>query len=417
MSTQPITSKRLWLILAALLLANAAWAATKYKVLYDFRGGNDAGGPLYGALALDKNGNLFGTAGGGANRSCGGSCGTVFELTPQAHGKWNESVIFDFQYSGTGYWPFGSVIVDQQEHLYGTAHLGGTHDDGVVFALTPSGSGWTESVLYNFGSHNNDAGAPLSSLVADPSGKFYGAAFYPYELSPKAGGGWTEQVLYHFDPQYGKDGTDGYSSDWPLILDPMGNLYGATAFGGNYSKCSTGSGGCGTVFELTRNRNGKWKEQVLHRFAQFENDGEAPDAGVAMESEGNLYGTTNYGGKYQAGTIYELARDKAGHWQETILYAFRGVDDGGLPGPVIVDGKGNLYGTAGGGGGTCSCGVVFKLAPRANGKWKYTVLHHFTGRDGGQPWAGLTFGTKGEIYGTTSWGGTYLYGVVFEITP
>ena len=147
----------------------------------------------------------------------------MFELTPQAHGKWNESVIFDFQYSGTGYWPFGGVIVDQQEHLYGTAHLGGTHDDGVVFALTPSGSGWTESVLYNFGSHTNDAGAPLSSLVADPSGNLYGASFYPYELSPKAGGGWTERVLYRFHPESGKDGTDGYSSDWPPILDPTGN--------------------------------------------------------------------------------------------------------------------------------------------------------------------------------------------------
>jgi len=82
-----------------------------------------------------------------------------------------------------------------------------------------------------------------------------------------------------------------------------------------------------------------------------------------------------------------------------------------------VGGRGNLYGTAGGGGGGCSCGVIFKLAPVEKGEWKYTVLHHFNGADGGQPWAGLSFGRKGEIYGTTSWGGKYLYGVVFEITP
>jgi len=176
------------------------------------------------------------------------------------------------------------------------------------------------------------------------------------------------------------------------------------------------SGGFGTAFELVREGNGRWKEHVLYRFAQFSGDGERPLAGVVMDSRGNLYGTTSQGGKYQNGTIYELTRDKAGRWKESILFDFPTVGDGGSPGPVILDGQGNLYGTAGGGGGTCSCGVVFKLAPGANGKWKYTVLHHFKGTDGGQPWAGLTFGAKGELYGTTSWGGTYLYGVVFEIT-
>ena len=261
-------------------------------------------------------------------------------------------------------------------------------------------------------------GTPRFRAYADTSGNFYGAAFYPYELSPQAGGEWTEQVLYRFDPQYGRDGTDGYSSDGPLILDPTGNLYGVTAFGGNYSGCSVqNAGGCGTVYGLVPQGNGNWQEQVLHRFAQYKNDGQAPDAGVVMDSEGQLYGTTTYGGKYQNGTIYKLTRDKAGKWHENILYSFRDVGDGGAPvAPVIVDSKGNLYGTAGGGGGTCSCGVVFKLAPRANGKWKYTVLHHFKGTDGGQPWAGLTLGSKGEIYGTTPFGGKYFYGVVFEIT-
>jgi len=284
--------------------------------------------------------------------------------------------------------------------------------------LTPGDAGWAESILHSFGSRKNDVSGSFSGLVADASGNFYGASFYPYELSPKAGGGWMEHVLYRFDPQYGKDETDGYSSDWPLILGPTGNLYGVTAYGGNYSGCSVqNAGGCGTVYELVSEGNGKWQEHVLHRFAQFKNDGEAPDTGVVMDSAGNLYGTTSYGGKYQNGTIYELTRDKAGHWKESILFDFPTVADGGGPvAPVIVDAKGNLYGMAGGGGGTCSCGVVFKLAPRANGKWKYTVLHHFMGTDGGEPWAGLTFGSKGEIYGTTSWGGTYLYGVVFEIT-
>lgn len=409
---------RFWLLLMSLLLAIPAPAATKYKVLYNFKGGNDALGPLYGALALDKDGNLFGTAGGGGqNSKCGGTCGTVFELTPEANGKWSESVVFRFQPTGTGFWPFGGVIVDQSGNLYGTNVSGGTHNEGTVYALTPGSRGWSESILYSFGSHKNDAAGPFSGLVAGPAGHFYAAAYYPYELSREAGGGWTERVLYRFRPKAHKDDTDGWSSDLPLIRDSAGHLYGVTTYGGNYSKCAVDQLGCGTVFELVPGSNGKWEENILYRFAEFNNDGEQPLAGVVMDSYGHLYGTTSYGGKYQNGTIYELIRDKAGHWQEKILYSFRGNGDGGLPvAPVIVGGRGNLYGTAGGGGGACSCGVIFKLAPVANGKWKYTVLHHFHGADGGQPWAGLSFGRKGEIYGTTSWGGKYLYGVVFEIT-
>jgi len=332
MSTQPITSKRFWLILAALLLAGPTWAATKYTVLYNFQGGNDAGGPLYGALALDKNGNLFGTAGGGGqNYKCGGNCGTVFELTPQANGKWTETVIFRFQPSGTGFWPSGGVIVDQHENVYGTTLLGGAQNEGTIFSLTSGTSGWAESILYSFGSHKNDAAGPQSSLVADASGNFYGTALYPYQLSPDAGGG-TEHVLYHFRPQQGKDGTDGDGSDVPLVLDEVGNLYGTTSGGGNYTNCSVFSGGCGTAFELVPKGNGKWKEHVLHRFAQSSGDGERPLAGVVMGAHGNLYGTTSQGGNYQNGTIYELRRDKAGHWKERILYAFRDIGDGGMPG-------------------------------------------------------------------------------------
>jgi len=121
---------RCWLILLSLVLTLPAAAASKYKVLYNFKDGNDASGPLYGALVLDKNGNLFGTAGGGGkNYKCGGSCGAVFELTPQANGTWSETVIFRFQSSGTGFWPFGGVIVDDSGNLYGTTASGGTYDN------------------------------------------------------------------------------------------------------------------------------------------------------------------------------------------------------------------------------------------------------------------------------------------------
>ena len=414
----PTARNGLLVIFAALLVVSSSWAASKYKVLYNFKGGDDAEAPLYGAPVFDQYGNLFGTAGGGGyNYQCGGWCGTAYEMSPEANGKWKESVIFRFQPTGTGYPPFAGVIVDHEENVYGTTSQGGGFNDGTVFSLAPGGPVWTESILYSFGSQENDAGAPFSGLTPDGSGNLYGAAFYPYELTPVSGNGWTEQVLYRFHTQYHKDGTDGEDSDVPLILDAHGNLYGTTAHGGNYSLCQEFQAGCGTVFELSPQSDGTWKEYVLHRFAQFKDDGAWPFLeGVVMDPQGILYGATSAGGKYGSGTIYKLTPGKNGHWKETILFDFPTVEDGGGPLGVTLDSKGNLYGTAGGGGGGCSCGVVFKLAHTANGKWKYTVLHTFQGTDGGVPYAGVTLDAKGNIFGTTDWGGKYLLGVVFEIT-
>ena len=420
------------LVVAAvsLLLTPGTWAASKYKVLYNFKGGDDAEGGLYGSLAFDQQGDLFGTAGGGGqNSNCGGTCGVVYELTPNGNGGWTESIAFDFQYSGTGYGPLGGVILGPSENLYGTDQRGGTYDNGVVFALTPNGSGWAESILYNFG---RSYGSPFSGLVRDAAGNLYGVAGSLYELSPKIGGGWTEHVLYHFHPHAGKDGTDGYAPVGALVLDAVGNLCGATELGGNYPPMCSGSAGCGTVYELTPEADGKWKEHVLHRFAQFKNDGQLPEAGVVIDQHGNLYGTTMEGGSFRnkdvclvgCGTVFELTKDAKGHWREVILHSFDNGEGGNGPlAPVILDKAGNLYGTASAGGtqnqycGPLGCGVVFKLTRPANGRWKYSVLHSFTGYDGNGLIAGLTFDAKGNLYGATLSGGAYGYGVVFELEP
>jgi uncharacterized repeat protein (TIGR03803 family) len=112
------------------------------------------------------------------------------------------------------------------------------------------------------------------------------------------------------------------------------------------------------------------------------------------------------------------ARGANGHWKETILYSFKNGPSGNAPSAgVVVDGAGNLYGTTGyGGDAQCSCGVVYKLSPGKNGTWKYTVLHRFTGADGGEPEANLILDKKGNLYGTTPFGGPG-FGVVFEVTP
>ena len=141
-------------------------------------------------------------------------------------------------------------------------------------------------------------------------------------------------------------------------------------------------------------------------------------AGLVMDSQGSLYGTTFQGGAYQTGTLFKLTRGSNGQWRETVLFDFPKNEDGGGPiAPMVFDRAGNLYGTTVGGGTQASYGVVFKLSPGSGGKWVYSVLHRFSGPDGGHPYAGVTLDGKGNLYGTTFWGGKYLYGVVYEITP
>jgi uncharacterized repeat protein (TIGR03803 family) len=389
------------ILMLAATLASTARAGSKFKVLYNFKGGTDAAGP-YAGVTFDQKGKLYGTTlGGGGGGNCNGGCGTVFELVPHRDRKWTETVVHSFDYSPVG--PFGGLVAGPQGGLYGTTN---SNEGSFLFEVTANGK-WNQFKLPDGGS--------WATLLAD-TGPFYGTGGSGvFEVSDS--GGWQQNVIYTFHPQPGKDGTDGSSPQGTLIPDGAGHLYGVTEFGGNYSKCS-GSGGCGTVFKLSRDGNGRWKEHMLHRFARFTNDGQLPMAGVVMDAAGNLYGTTYEGGKYQTGTIYKLSRDKTGQWKETILFHFPRVEDGGGPtANLVLDSKGNLYGTAGGGGGSCSCGVVFEFKRGSGGKWEYSVLHRFTGADGGMVEAGLTPDGKGNFYGTTPWGGTYLYGVVFAITP
>ena len=368
---------------------------------------------------------------GGGVGKCEGGCGTVYALSPRSSGEWAKTTLYSFEGSKTdGYYPFDNVIFDPDGNLYATTQRGGAYDYGTVFELTPGAGGkWTETILYDFGTDKGNIGVPQAALLRDKAGNFSSTAGEPYELSPKAGGRWREHVLYRFHPHTGKNGTDGSGSDVPLIFDSVGNLYGTTEAGGNYSLCLSGGEGCGTVFELTLQADGEWKEHVLHRFAQFANDGELPMAGLVMDTSGNLYGTTMQGGSFHnqnvclagCGTVFELTKDAGGNWKEIILHSFNSGQGGSGPvAPLVLDKAGNLYGTASAGGlQDCvyGCGVVFKLTPEANGKWKYSVVHRFNAKDGAYPEAGLTLDAKGNLYGTTFWGGTYQYGVVFEITP
>jgi uncharacterized repeat protein (TIGR03803 family) len=388
------------LVLAATLTSTAA-AKPKFKILHTVPGG------LFSGLTFDAKGNLYGVTGAGGDDNQG----TIFELTPGAHG-WTLHTLHNFDGQNGGS-PNGGLIFDAAGNFYGTALGGrGLQDGGVAYEMVRGSGRLDFTVLYYFcvQYHCPDGGGP-GPLTMDGAGNLFGLAGggtydegVAFELVPGAdASGWNEQVLYDFE------GTKtGFGPSGPLAFDEAGNLYGTTYRGG-YA-------GYGAVFMLRSGSGGGWTEKVLFSFDG--EDGLSPYTGVLFDSSGRLYGTTNQGGSSQCGettcgTVFRLTKQTSGRWRETVLYDFPDPANGTNPtSGVIFDKVGNVYGTAGGGSSSCSggCGVVYRLSPTATGKWKYTVLHEFTGQDGFYPAGGVVLDSKGNVYGTA-------YNIVFEITP
>jgi uncharacterized repeat protein (TIGR03803 family) len=419
-------SAALMIIIAILMLAPGAGAASKYKTLYKFSGGKDGKYPQ-ASLIFDQAGNLYGTTLEGGDQGSG----TVFKLTPNADGSWRESVLYSFcsrTNCGDGKLPEASLIFDQAGNLYGTTFVGGAHGSGALFQLVPNADGsWRESVLYSFCSRTNcgDGLWPHASLIFDQAGNLYstteqGGAHNVgtvFKLTPNADGSWRESVLYSFCSR--TNCRDGEVPVAGLIFDQAGNLYGTTFIGG--------ADGSGALFQLVPNADGSWRESVLYSFCSRANcgDGEVPVAGLIFDQAGNLYSTTEQGGAENEGTVFKLAPTADGSWRESVLHTFcsRTCGDGAFPTYAMTfDHAGNLYGTTNYGGDlSCNsgngCGVVFKLVPNSNGGWKETVLHTFFDHPGAYPLAGVIFDPAGNLYSTSSGDGSTTFGSVFEITP
>jgi len=373
--------------------------AQTYQVLHTFTGADGANPQA--DLFQDTNGDLYGTTfyGGTFNS------GTVFKLSKA--GK--ETVLYNFCSATNctdGLHPTAGVIRDTKGNFYGTTFEGGC-GQGVVFKLSKTSK---ETVLHCFAGYPLDGDYPVADLIQDAKGNLFGTTAQGgssnfgtvFELG-KAG----ETVLYNFTE--GKDGGEPLDG---VIRDDLGNFYGTTYAGG--------SNGDGVVFKLSKTG----KETVLHSFTSG-SDGMYPNAGLVKDWQGNLYGTTLYGGTTGNGTVFKLS--KAG--KETVLYRFCAQSDcadGANPYSVLIqDASGNLFGTTAHGGGLgCGrffgCGVVFKLDTAG----KETVLYTFTGgADGANPLAGLIQDRTGNLYGTTEFGGNlscnppYGCGVVFKLTP
>lgn len=340
------------------------------SVLYGFRDGSDGGDPEAGLLAA-ANGVLFGTtaAGGATAGNCASNgCGTVFKVAPSGS-IYTESVIYRFGYGSTGAFPRATLISDNAGALYGTtpySNIGA--GNGIVFKLTPLGSTYSQSVLHAF-VNPNDGSQPFAGLIVDKAGALYGTTPYGggsdgggtvFKLTP-SGSKYVESVLHRF-----RGGSDGETPYAGVIADANGTLFGTTAYGGGGPCKLFGTfNGCGTVFKLTPSRRG-YTESVLHRF-QGGNDGEYPYAGLIADATGALYGTTANGGNSgctagSCGTIFTLVRTRSA-FTERILYRFNPGNDGSDPyASLIVDGNGALYGTTFY-GGAYNRGTVFRLKP------------------------------------------------------
>ncbi len=401
----------LTLALLGALGSGTAASAQTFRVLHTFSGRGDGGNP-YAGLTIDRSGKLYGTTNGaglnpafrvgyngagwtlsplktvggseaplvfgpdgslygttfhGGRGDCDeGTCGVVFKLQPTLSVcrsfvcPWTETVLYSFAGQGDGGNPGGEVVFDAAGNIYGTTAYGGTgacdfgQGCGAVYKLTPSQSGWTESILYNF-QGGSDGQLPSAGLIFDTSGNLYGTTANGgdggrgtiFKLTP-SDGGWTETILHRFQ------GSDGAVPFCTLVADASGNLYGTTAGGG--------ANNGGAVFELAN--PGNWTYSLLHSFAD-----DIPLGSVAFDSVWNIYGTTTQGGANQSGSVYKLT-PSGGGWTAVTVHSFS-FDDGGGAQPtsgVVFDSAGNFYGTTSDGGGffeTCDlgCGTVYEITP------------------------------------------------------
>ncbi len=308
------------------------------------------------------------------------------------------------------------------------------------FSLT----GWaqTENVLYSFNG-GSDGALPITSLVADAWGNYYGTASLGgsfagnlcapqgcgvvFQLSPDSMGGWRQKVIYTF---MGK--SDGMLPLAGLAMDAKGNLYGTAAAGGSFQGSDCADYGCGVVFQLRPNEKGGWVLCVLRRF-QGGKDGFSPYGPLVFDAQGNFYGTTPVGGYYRNGEVFKMSPDGYGGWKYSIVHFFTGRRDGGFPSQqVAVDAWGNVFASTDEYGGNCAygigCGSLTELSPNSAGGYTPTVLYVFQGgMDGGTP-GGLTLDKYGNLYGAAFHGGSLSStclgesdgegcGVVFKLSP
>lgn len=386
-------------VLAAVLIATPALAQTE-RTLYSFNCATDGCQPYSGLTWDATQTHLFGTT----SSSGPGNAGTVFELSYSKQKGVEYQVIFSFNTTTTGNQVYSNLTY-YGGALYGTANRGGdpTCQCGVVFQLKEANGAWKETVLRTFKGGTTDGSFPYGGVTFDSKGNLYGTTEHGGSGTNCGGGCGTVyemslvkgkiqfNILYSFQGSPLGGPYDGSQPMGTLALDSVGNLFGTT--------CCAGENG-GNIFEVSPTNDGGWSYQTLF-FFQGTTTGSEPNAGVILDSQGNLYGTVSL-----AATAFELSNTGV----YNILYNQGDVVDSLAP--LVFDNQGNLYGTTFSYGSKDN-GSVFKLAA---GDWSPTVLYAFTGSSGSYVQSPVTLDKNGTIYGTAYEGGTNGAGVIYEIT-
>ncbi len=381
------------------------------------------------------------------------------------------TILHKFTGGSDGSFPTSTLVADRAGRFYGTVERGGTYGSGVVFQLKPAGSGWIFSPLYSFGQEVGNGQFPLDygGLTFGPDGALYGTASYggllecgegqsycgtAFRLRPPPTACTAALCPWDYTLVHQFTGADSYAPESSLVFDTAGNMYGTGEFGqayeispsgGGWTASQIGGGGDtdagmvldsagnlygvwggpdrskGGVFELSPSSSG-WMETTLYSFTGG-NDGATPFGGLVFDSAGNLYGSTSDGGSGGGGTVFELSPSGSG-WTFNLLCSLQGTGYSGPQSSLTMDGQGNLYGTTYA-GGQHGVGSVFK-ATRNGSDWVCTDLHDFLQDGNGvTPIAGVTLDSQGNLYGTTAYGGLQSQnycpddgcGVIWEITP
>jgi uncharacterized repeat protein (TIGR03803 family) len=312
-------------------------------------------------------------------------------------------------------------VFGPDEALYGTTNGGGSNQCqneffsgcGTIFKLTPQPTfcravscPWTKTTLYSF-TGGSDGGNPQGDFVFDHAGNMYGMTSYGGQ-----GTGVGYGVVYELSPFQGgwtesvihafAGGSDGETPVDGVVLDSAGNIYGPTYYGG--------ANNLGVVYELTYSSSG-WTETILHAFAGG-TLGPHPD-GLVLDTSGNIYGPTQGGGVQNDGIVFELQRNNGGfNYSEIYTFQLPFADTGST---LILDSAGNLYGP-GSEASDNGTGIVYELSP-SDGIWNFNLLFNFDYQQGFDPYGKLTMDSQSNLYGVTEYGGPSGDGIVWQLTP
>jgi uncharacterized repeat protein (TIGR03803 family) len=399
-----VNTRSCWKTICAVFAIFAAMASTSFaqtfNTLASFDGVNGSNS-FYGSLVQGRNGNYYGGTEHGGTGSCyfGSGCGSIFEVSPSgALGRLYSFCSHDNCASGEI--PLAGLLLASDGNAYGTSWYGGSsgfpcpQGCGTIYKIAKS----AVTVLYNFCAQANcaDGGSPYAALIEGSDGNFYGTTSV---YGPFSGG-----TIFKITPtgqlttiysfcQQQFGCLDGEYPNAGVIQSSDGNLYGTTYYGG--------TNGWGTVFKVTP----KGTLTVLHSFAGTPTEGGYPSAGLVQGADGNFYGTTLHGAASTCfegcGTVFKITPSGV----FTTLHTFAG-PEGSLPGASLIQATDtHFYGTTTGGGDN-NAGTIFRISPSGTLENLYSFCAQANCTDGASPWGALLQATNGILYGTTYGGGT-----------